>query len=127
MMGLPAPAAYRRWGVAVELSRRALLRSSALVAGGALLGAGAVDLDHRVAGGTLPLGGGYAPAADHLDLVAAGRVLTHWSVPTDEPVVALTFDDGPGPNWTPMVLDILDSCAAPATFFLVGSQLAAHA
>jgi len=36
--------------------------------------------------------------------------------------VALTFDDGPDPKWTPMVLDILKRYNIKATFFLVGSQ-----
>jgi cellulose synthase/poly-beta-1,6-N-acetylglucosamine synthase-like glycosyltransferase/peptidoglycan/xylan/chitin deacetylase (PgdA/CDA1 family)/spore germination protein YaaH len=36
--------------------------------------------------------------------------------------VALTFDDGPDPKWTPMVLDILKQYNIKATFFLVGSQ-----
>jgi peptidoglycan-N-acetylglucosamine deacetylase len=33
--------------------------------------------------------------------------------------VALTFDDGPDPIWTPLVLDILASVGARATFFVV--------
>jgi len=36
--------------------------------------------------------------------------------------VAFTFDDGPDPKWTPMVLDILKKYNIKATFFLVGSQ-----
>lgn len=38
----------------------------------------------------------------------------------------LTFDDGPDPDATPAVLDALDLADARATFFLLGSQLAAH-
>lgn len=37
--------------------------------------------------------------------------------------VALTFDDGPHPQGTPAVLDVLDREGAPATFFLVGEQV----
>ncbi len=33
--------------------------------------------------------------------------------------VALTFDDGPDPIWTPLVLDALASVGARATFFVV--------
>ena len=40
--------------------------------------------------------------------------------------VALTFDDGPSPQWTPQVLDILRARGVKATFFLVGSNVAAH-
>lgn len=32
----------------------------------------------------------------------------------------LTFDDGPDPEWTPQVLDILEKEKVPATFFVVG-------
>jgi len=40
--------------------------------------------------------------------------------------VALTFDDGPHPDWTPKVLDALDRAAMKATFFVVGRRVAAH-
>ena len=40
--------------------------------------------------------------------------------------IALTFDDGPDPVWTPQVLDVLRRHQAPATFFVVGSQVARH-
>jgi cellulose synthase/poly-beta-1,6-N-acetylglucosamine synthase-like glycosyltransferase/peptidoglycan/xylan/chitin deacetylase (PgdA/CDA1 family)/spore germination protein YaaH len=36
--------------------------------------------------------------------------------------VAITFDDGPDPQWTPKILDILKREHAPATFFLIGNQ-----
>jgi peptidoglycan-N-acetylglucosamine deacetylase len=37
--------------------------------------------------------------------------------------VALTFDDGPHPRGTPLVLDVLADHGASATFFLVGEQV----
>ena len=37
--------------------------------------------------------------------------------------IALTFDDGPHPQGTPAVLDILRDAGATATFFLVGEQV----
>ena len=40
--------------------------------------------------------------------------------------VALTFDDGPDPRWTPSILDILRRFHARATFFVIGSQAAQH-
>ena len=40
------------------------------------------------------------------------------------PVVALTFDDGPDPRWTPMVLDVLRSENVRATFCVVGYLVA---
>jgi peptidoglycan/xylan/chitin deacetylase (PgdA/CDA1 family) len=38
------------------------------------------------------------------------------------PGVALTFDDGPDPEFTPRVLDILDYYNVSATFFLIGEK-----
>lgn len=47
----------------------------------------------------------------------------HWgpvgSVRTDQPAVALTFDDGPDPRWTPHILDILGQCSFRASFFIL--------
>lgn len=37
--------------------------------------------------------------------------------------VALTFDDGPDPRWTPLVLDHLARSGQRATFFVIGAQL----
>jgi cellulose synthase/poly-beta-1,6-N-acetylglucosamine synthase-like glycosyltransferase/peptidoglycan/xylan/chitin deacetylase (PgdA/CDA1 family) len=36
--------------------------------------------------------------------------------------VVITFDDGPDPNWTPKILDILKQKGAKATFFMIGVQ-----
>jgi peptidoglycan/xylan/chitin deacetylase (PgdA/CDA1 family)/GT2 family glycosyltransferase len=38
--------------------------------------------------------------------------------------VALTFDDGPDPTWTPQILAVLAKYHVPATFFVVGSSAA---
>lgn len=43
----------------------------------------------------------------------------------NENLCALTFDDGPSKN-TPMLLDLLKSYNIPATFFLLGSQIAQY-
>lgn len=40
-----------------------------------------------------------------------------------EPVVYLTFDDGPNPRATPRVLEVLDKEQVPATFFMVGRHV----
>jgi cellulose synthase/poly-beta-1,6-N-acetylglucosamine synthase-like glycosyltransferase/peptidoglycan/xylan/chitin deacetylase (PgdA/CDA1 family) len=40
--------------------------------------------------------------------------------------VALTFDDGPDPAWTPKVLAILRHYRVPGTFFLVGAHVASY-
>ena len=36
--------------------------------------------------------------------------------------VSITFDDGPDPEWTPKILDVLKREKAPAAFFLIGIQ-----
>lgn len=50
--------------------------------------------------------------------------ITH--VSTKDPVVALTFDDGPHPDYTPRLLDILKKQQARATFFMVGEAAQRH-
>jgi cellulose synthase/poly-beta-1,6-N-acetylglucosamine synthase-like glycosyltransferase/peptidoglycan/xylan/chitin deacetylase (PgdA/CDA1 family)/spore germination protein YaaH len=37
-------------------------------------------------------------------------------------LIALTFDDGPDPDWTPEILDILKQENVPATFFIIGKN-----
>ena len=41
-------------------------------------------------------------------------------------LVALTFDDGPDPTWTPQVLSILRKYGVPGTFFDIGMSAEAH-
>ena len=36
--------------------------------------------------------------------------------------LALTFDDGPDPTWTPRILDVLKRFHVPATFFIIGEN-----
>src|SRR6267154_6785761 len=45
-----------------------------------------------------------------------------YRVRTHRPVVALSFDDGPHPTFTPQVLEILHRHDAKATFFLIGER-----
>lgn len=40
--------------------------------------------------------------------------------------VAITFDDGPDPKWTPKILDILKERGVSASFFVVGRQVEKH-
>jgi len=62
----------------------------------------------------------YAPVTDiwsrYLDgrMVRSGRPSSHR--------IALTFDDGPDPEYTPRVLGILAAASVPAAFFLVGEK-----
>lgn len=48
---------------------------------------------------------------------------SHWRFNTDKKVVYLTFDDGPIPELTPWVLDLLDKYNIKATFFCVGDNV----
>ena len=40
--------------------------------------------------------------------------------------IALTFDDGPDPQWTPRILEVLRRHNINATFFVVGTQVTRH-
>ena len=49
-----------------------------------------------------------------------------WRMNPNEKAVYLTFDDGPIPEITPWVLDLLDKYGIKATFFLVGDNVRKH-
>ncbi|MFD3499012.1 bifunctional polysaccharide deacetylase/glycosyltransferase family 2 protein [Streptomyces sp. NPDC058676] len=53
-----------------------------------------------------------------------GGQATTLSVP--DKTIALTFDDGPNPAYTPRVLEILEKYDIPATFFVVGSMVSRY-
>ncbi|MFI1004013.1 bifunctional polysaccharide deacetylase/glycosyltransferase family 2 protein [Streptomyces galbus] len=57
-------------------------------------------------------------------LTFRGGQATTVSVP--DKTIALTFDDGPDPTWTPKVLAVLAKYDVPGTFFLVGSMVSRH-
>jgi len=48
---------------------------------------------------------------------------SHWRFNIDKKAVYLTFDDGPIPELTPWVLDLLDKYNIKATFFCVGDNV----
>jgi len=108
----------------MAITRRGVLGGALLAAAGA---AAASAAPHLFGWDRPPVRGGYAAAADALEVVAGANVTVRYYVATAEPVVAFTFDDGPGPNWTPMVLDALAAAQVPATFFMVGRHLEEHA
>lgn len=48
---------------------------------------------------------------------------SYWRMDKIEPIIYLTFDDGPIPELTPWVLDILAKYQVKATFFCVGDNI----
>ncbi len=50
----------------------------------------------------------------------------YWRMDASERSVYLTFDDGPIPEVTPWVLDVLDKYCIKATFFMVGDNVRKH-
>lgn len=46
-----------------------------------------------------------------------------WNIPTNDKVIYLTFDDGPMPDITDWVLEVLGEYNAKATFFCVGENV----
>ncbi len=56
----------------------------------------------------------------------AGARLSYSSVSIKQPVVAMTFDDGPHPSLTPKLLDILKERNIKCTFFLIGQNVKAY-
>lgn len=114
------------WSVA--LNRREMLAAAgaAVIGGLGVVGAeGAYGQTHL----TTPLQfyGGFASGVrpDHSPpSVPGGSVV--WSGMTQTRRVALTFDDGPMPNWTPRVLETLARHDVPATFFVKGINVRDH-
>jgi len=68
------------------------------------------------------------PEADPARLAGptAGTRHVMWSVPTDVPQAALTFDDGPDPEFTPAILDALAAAGVKATFMVMGHNAVRH-
>lgn len=61
-----------------------------------------------------------------LQWLPAGWMLTRFRDGSRRPRLYLTFDDGPNPEYTPPLLDLLDVHDAKASFFLIGEQIECH-
>ena len=96
-----------------------------------------LDLDELIASsgtGDFISGGGDPHVGDrHLEIHPDNEVVEQYTkLPMPESImrqgdpgphkVALTFDDGPDPKWTPKILEILKEKNAPASFFVLGTQ-----
>lgn len=82
-----------------------------------------VDLIAGAAAGLGLVAGGCAYAAYWPTSRIFGSVLIAPARPTE---LALTFDDGPNPGYTPRLLDVLAAQQVHASFFLLGSRAAAQ-
>jgi peptidoglycan-N-acetylglucosamine deacetylase len=121
-MSVPFPSSSSRWPmpplVRASFGLHGLAAAAALVlpglAGPAL---GAVVLNHAVltAAGLWPRSRLLGPNVTRLPEPAVARR-----------ELALTIDDGPDPELTPKVLDLLDRAGQRATFFCIGARVAAH-
>ena len=127
MLSAPAPAhpvlpVAARWTWPASLRASVGLHGVAAVAAALLPGAwpwalGAVALNHLglTAAGLWPRSTLLGPNVRRLPAAAAARG-----------EVALTIDDGPDPEVTPAVLDLLAAHGAQATFFCIGQQARQH-
>ncbi len=57
------------------------------------------------------------------DQALLNRRETIFRLPTEEKKIALTFDDGPSPVWTSLILDELKKQNVHATFFMIGHHV----
>ena len=110
------------------LTRRELLGGlGAAAVGGLGVISAQTSLTHAHQATPLRFYGGFASGI-HPDLsppsASVGTVV--WSGPNGSRSVALTFDDGPMPDWTPRVLETLARHDIPATFFLKGINVLHH-
>src|SRR5438270_13207718 len=65
-------------------------------------------------------------AVDARPIEAGGMIRSVVPVDGGGPVVALSFDDGPDPTWTPEVLNVLQGLRIRAAFCLIGRSARAH-
>jgi peptidoglycan/xylan/chitin deacetylase (PgdA/CDA1 family) len=110
-------------------SRRRVLRGAGLVGLGAALGVVGFAEAARVAERKLPLlpGPAAATVGDRAGEPGRGQVRVTWTGAATKKLIALTFDDGPRPEWTELTLETFERHAVPATFFVVGRRVRKYA
>lgn len=102
----------KAWGARVITRRNLILGSGAAIAGGAWLAPGTA----LAASSTIAL-------PDDLDIE---RLITVTGASTQARTVAMTFDDGPHPAYTPALLDILKARRIRASFYVIGRNVARY-
>jgi peptidoglycan/xylan/chitin deacetylase (PgdA/CDA1 family) len=121
-LATPFREAFRRWRPAPALQATAVLHLGGALALAGLPSAWPWIAGTLIANHGLLLAGTMAPRSQ---LLGSNRVrLPEAAVQRRE--VALTFDDGPDPELTPRLLDLLDARGAKGTFFCIGERAAAQ-
>ena len=64
--------------------------------------------------------------ACEIPVFATPKIIYRYTGSSEKKRVALTFDDGPHPRYTPQILDILAEFSVEATFFTVGANVEAY-
>lgn len=127
----PSPYPEDAYAQAESALRRAMVLQPDLLATHYLLGRALKRLgEDEAAAASLELVMGYDPdyGQARADLQAiykarnGHRVYALSRVPTGERKIAITFDDGPNPLYTPPLLDLLERYHVRSTMFLVGTQ-----
>lgn len=112
------------------MERRQFLKRAGAVAGGLSVGAGAIVVQGGREGDdeatALPEEDASSEADDEVADPRRGIQEIIWSVTTGAPLTALTFDDGPHPELTPRILDILDLYQVKGTFMMMGYAAERH-
>jgi cellulose synthase/poly-beta-1,6-N-acetylglucosamine synthase-like glycosyltransferase/peptidoglycan/xylan/chitin deacetylase (PgdA/CDA1 family) len=109
----------RRWALAAVLT---LILLNVLAVGAYANSRFAPDNERAGAGGHRGVPGAVRRGGPVVDATTP-RVESH-RMPAR--TIALTFDDGPDPVWTPRILKVLTRHRVPATFFVIGAQVSRH-
>jgi peptidoglycan-N-acetylglucosamine deacetylase len=110
------------------MDRRRFLALAGVLGSGAAGGAAAVATQ-AITGTSVGASGDGSDApeiTEQPDLPNRGDHRIVWSIDTDEPVATLTFDDGPDPEFTVEVLDVLARYDVRSTFFMMGWNATTH-
>jgi len=123
---LPPPRAHWLVLIVIVVLLAVVLGVDALL----LRPAGASVAEQDPGAGAPPPAGGALPGGAPPEVLDGGPVIDAGDQPRSrrmpDGTIALTFDDGPDPTWTPQILDVLRRHGVPATFFVTGVNAASH-
>jgi peptidoglycan/xylan/chitin deacetylase (PgdA/CDA1 family) len=116
----------QRWvRASISMNRRRFLAYFGIGAAGSLAG-GTLAHSRRPNDVPRPRQAREASIGEVMTPTSTGMQRIIWSVDTEEPVAAVTFDDGPDPAFTPRILDLLDRFGVTATFMVMGYNAVQH-